>query len=501
METSQLSIPSLLFTFIFLLLLFKILWNSRKSRAHKLPPGPWNLPIVGSMHHLAGELLHRRLHRLAMTFGPILRFKLGEINFISITSPELAREILKTHDKIFACRPPLMSSTYILYNNSSLVFSPCGKYWSELRKLCAMNLFTNKRIKGFGQIRQEASRNLVERIRAAEGTLPVSMSELFLEVAYLTIAKAAFGKDGSSVHQKSFFTACKEFFKLAGGFHLQEFFPSLGFLGDFTGLKARMKGIHKLFDAIMNEVIEMHQSRTVNEGDPDEDLLDVMLRLQREGALDIPLNMDSIKAVVLDLFLGGTETTAIIWEWIMTELIRHPDIMKKAQLEVRNAVNGKTIVEESDVHTLPYLNMIIKESLRLHPPGPFIVPRYCQETCEVAGYTIPVGYRVIINAWSIMRNPKSWDEPESFRPERFEGNPFDIGVTNFDFLPFGGGRRICPGISFGITSLTNVLANILYHFDWKLPEGKKPEELDSDEILGLSLTRKNELWLVGTPYK
>ncbi|PKA57392.1 Premnaspirodiene oxygenase [Apostasia shenzhenica] len=522
METAPPSpntIPWTLFFTIFITFVFlfmkKYLRKISPTHDHKLPPGPWNLPIVGSMHHLAGEILTRRLHRLAKTYGPILRFKLGERNFISITSPELAKEILKTHDKIFANRPPdLMIGTYIFYNNTDLVFAPYGKYWTEVRKLCTIYLFTNKRISSFAQIRHEVSRYLVERIRAAEGASPVNMSDLFFEASYLTIVRSAFGsKGGDNVDLLGFFEAVKETFKLAGGFNLQDLFPSLRFLGDYTGMRAKMKRIHSKMEKICNDAIEMHRRKNVAEGDPDEDLLDVLLRIQKEGALDIPFTMDNVKAILTywpanfsflilqDFFLGGTETTATNWEWILTELVRHPDIMKKAQLEIRNAFNGKSNIEESDFHTLPYLNMIIKESLRLHPPAPFLIPRYCYESCEIGGYTIPAGYRVMVNIWSILRNPESWDEPEIFRPERFQDNPYDLGLTNFDYLPFGGGRRTCPGISYGMRSLTNVLANVLYHFDWKPPGGKRPEELDADETLGIGLTRKNVLWLIGTPHK
>lgn len=182
----------------------------------------------------------------------------------------------------------------------------------------------------------------------------------------------------------------------------------------------------------------------------------------------------------------------------MSELIRYPKVMQKAQLEVRQALNGKTRIEEEDIDKLPYLNQVIKEALRLHPTAPLLVPRLCREEVELAGYTIPVESRIMINVWAMMRDSKNWEDPEIFRPERFEENALDLGVANFEYVPFGGGRRICPGMSFAFASMQCWLAQLLFYFDWELPGGKSPQELDVEESFSLSLTRKNHLCLVAT---
>ncbi|PKU61391.1 Cytochrome P450 71D7 [Dendrobium catenatum] len=187
-------------------------------------------------------------------------------------------------------------------------------------------------------------------------------------------------------------------------------------------------------------------------------------------------------------------------DWAMAELIRHPEVMRKAQLEVRRVLNGRAKINEVDFKDLPYLNMLIKETLRLRTPAPILVPRYSTETVELGGYTIPAGSRIVINAWAIMREQNGWEDAERFLPERFENNQVEFVGTNYQYIPFGGGRRICPGISFSMSTMENVLANLLYHFDWKLPGGQNPKELEMKEVSGLSLTRKSDLFLIATPH-
>ncbi|THU57079.1 hypothetical protein C4D60_Mb11t23990 [Musa balbisiana] len=181
----------------------------------------------------------------------------------------------------------------------------------------------------------------------------------------------------------------------------------------------------------------------------------------------------------------------------MSELIRHPSIMERAHKEVREALKGKKRVEESDMDKLNYMKLIIKETLRLHPSLP-LLPRLSRETSEVMGYKIEAGTRVFVNAWAICRDPQYWDDAESFKPERFEGSPIDFKGFDFEYLPFGAGRRICPAIEYGLTVVEVVLANLLFHFDWKLPNGMKPEELDMREKMALLVPRQTELKLLAT---
>lgn len=338
----------------------------------------------------------------------------------------------------------------------------------------------------------------MNKIRMGRGS-PVNLTEMFLSLASTTVARAAIGK--GSAHLKKFLNAMREPFEHLSGFDVVDFFPSWNFIGGLTGLRDRLEKVHQHLDEILDEIFEEHRANKVEGEDVGEDIVDVLFRLKNHGELDISLTTDNIKAVILDLFLAGTETTSSTMDWAMSELIKHPNVMQKVQLEVRNVFKGKENIEERDISKLPYLNQVIKETLRLHPVGPLLLPRLCRETIDLEGYTIPAGTRVLINAWAIMREPSCWVDAESFQPERFEGSNFDFKGSKFKYIPFGSGRRICPGIAFATAGIGYWLAQLLFHFDWKLAGGKMPEELDMKETFGLTASRKNDLFLVATPYK
>ncbi|KAG4204489.1 hypothetical protein ERO13_A04G046720v2 [Gossypium hirsutum] len=184
----------------------------------------------------------------------------------------------------------------------------------------------------------------------------------------------------------------------------------------------------------------------------------------------------------------------------MSEMIKNPRVMTKAQAEVRQVFEGKGNVDETGVHQLKYLKCVIKETLRLHPVVPLLIPRESSKNCVVNGFEIPAKTRVIVNAWAIGRDPNYWVEPEKFEPERFVNSSVDFMGTNFEFIPFGAGRRICPGILFAQPNVELPLAQLLFHFDWKLPGGMKQEDLDMTEKFGVSMKRENDLVLVPSPY-
>jgi cytochrome P450 len=196
---------------------------------------------------------------------------------------------------------------------------------------------------------------------------------------------------------------------------------------------------------------------------------------------------------------AGGETTSTTIIWAMAELVRDLRVMKKARYEVREIFNKKGI-GENNINELKYLKLVVKETLRLHPPSPLLLPRECGQACEIDGYNIPAKSKVMVNAWAIGRDPKYWSEPERFYPERFIDNNFDYKGSNFEYTPFGAGRRICPGSTFGLRNIDLALAMLLYHFDWKLPNGIRSEELDMTEEFGVAVRRKDNLLLFPSVY-
>lgn len=202
-----------------------------------------------------------------------------------------------------------------------------------------------------------------------------------------------------------------------------------------------------------------------------------------------------------DIFIAGTDSSVTVIEWAMAEMMKNPRVMEKAQAEVRQAFDKNGNVDEIGLHELQYLKLVVKETLRLHTPLPLLLPRECGERCKILGYDIPKGSKVIVNAWAIARDPRYWNDAESFYPERFLDSSIDYKGNYFKYIPFGAGRRICPGMLFGMANIELPLAQLLFHFNWKLPNGEQNNDLDMAENFGGSVRRKNDLFLVPTPYR
>lgn len=205
--------------------------------------------------------------------------------------------------------------------------------------------------------------------------------------------------------------------------------------------------------------------------------------------------------LVQDVLAAGTDTTYTVLEWAMTELLRHPQVMAKLQNELRSTGRKRSdIIVPDEYEKIPYLEAVIKETLRVHPPVPLLVPREARNDVNIMGYDIVAKTMVIVNAWAIGRDPTLWDEPDEFRPERFLNSSVDIRGHDFQLIPFGAGRRSCPGISFAMVTNEIALANLLHKFNWELPNGMKRGDLDMTETTGSTIHKKEPLLAIATPY-
>ncbi|XP_019190859.1 PREDICTED: premnaspirodiene oxygenase-like [Ipomoea nil] len=490
----------------FLIFCICILWAKSKAAAkQKLPPGPWKLPLIGSLHHLVGgSLPHRSLRNLSRKYGPIMHLQLGEISTIVISSPQLARAITKTHDLVFASRPKIMALDIVFYKSTDVALSPYGDYWRQMRKICVLELLSMKMVKSFCSFRQEELSNLVSSIRLSSETgFPTNLTEKVSWFTSSLIAKVAFGRVCSE-DQGKFIALLKQVLSLAGGFDLGDLFPSKKWIHYTSGMKPKLLKLHheldKIFDIIIGDHKENHLANSTNSSGKDEDIVDVLLRVKEGGELQFPITEDNIKAVINDMFSTGTETSATTIIWAMSEMIKRPSVMAKAQAEVRQALKGNKTFDDKDLENLTYLKLVIKETLRLHPPLPLIHPRESMEEAKIGEYIIPPKTRVIINAWALATNPESWEDPERFLPERFENSSVDFMGNHYEFIPFGAGRRMCPGISFAYTSIALSLAGLLYHFNWELPDGVSPKDLDMTEAVGVIASKKKDLCLIARPF-
>ncbi|KAE9595377.1 putative cytochrome P450 [Lupinus albus] len=500
MESEFFNFTTLISFSIFLIVALKLCSSLKKTDSTpNIPPGPWKLPILGNIPHIITSTPHRKLRDLAKIYGPLMHLQLGEVFTIIVSSAEYAKEIMKTHDIIFASRPIILASELLCYNSTNIVFSPYGNYWRQLRKICTLELFTPKRINSFKPIREEEFTNLINMIGSLHGS-PINLTEAVLSSIYTITSRAAFGKKFKG--QEESISLAKESVVVAGGFNIGDFFPSAKWLQVFTGIRPKLERLHQKQDRIMENVINEHkEAKSIakeDKGEVEKDLVDVLLKFEEGNGInqDICLTKNNIKAILQDIFGGGGETSATTIDWAMAEMVRDPRVMKKAQAEVRVVFNEKERVDEIYINELKYLKLVVKETLRLHPAAPLLLPRECGQECEINGYHIPIKSKVIINAWAIGRDPNYWIDPERFYPERFIDSKIDYKGSNFEYIPFGAGRRICPGSTFGLMSVEMGLAFLLYHFDWKLPNGMKNEELDMTEVFGVTVRRKQDLYLI-----
>lgn len=430
-----------------------------------------------------------------------MHLSLGQIPTIVVSSAGLARDVLKTHDHVFCDRPRLVSAQYLSFGWSDVTFSPYGKYWRNARRICVTELLSGRAVAGFGSVRGEETARLVEAVKGRVGT-QVDLSELLFALANDVVCRAAFGRrfEGGGGGLVDVLTETQELF---AGFCLGDFFPRWRWLDVMTGYRKRLERNLSDLRRVCDEIIQEHLMKNKeNGGDEGEDFVDVLLRVQRQEDLEVPITDDNLKALVMDMFVAGTDTTSSTLEWVMTELARHPLAMKMVQEEVRRVASkggggkGGGGVEERHLQELHYMKAAIKEAMRIHPPVPLLVPRESMESCKLDGHYIPARTRVLINTYRIGRDPESWDDPLEFRPERFLNTDIDFKGQDFRFLPFGGGRRGCPGFSFGLATVEFALARLLYHFDWELPPGVESDTMDMSETFGLATRKKTPLVLV-----
>ncbi|KAL5125208.1 Premnaspirodiene oxygenase [Glycine soja] len=460
-----------------------------------LPPGPWKLPIIGSIHHMIGFLPHHRLRELALKHGPLMHLKLGEVPAIVVSSPEVAKEVMKTYDSIFAQRPHQVGADIMCYGSTDIATAPLGGYWKQLRRICSQELLSNKRVRSYQSIREEEVLNLMRLVDANTRSC-VNLSEKVSCMTSAITARATFGEKCKD--QEDFISLVKKLLKLVERLFVFDIFPSHKWLHVISGEISKLEELQREYDMIIGNIIRKAEKKT---GEVEVDsLLSVLLNIKNHDVLEYPLTIDNIKAVMLNMFGAGTDTSSAVIEWTMSEMLKNPRVMTKAQEEVRRVFGSKGYTNEAALEDLKFLKAVIKETLRLHPPFPLLLPRECRETCEVKGYTIPAGTKVIVNAWAIARDPKYWSEAEKFYPERFMDSPIDYKGSNHELIPFGAGRRICPGISFGVSSVELCLAQLLYYFNWELPNGNKENDLEMTEALGASSRRKTDLVLVPISY-
>ncbi|CAL5017494.1 unnamed protein product [Urochloa decumbens] len=493
-ESLLLLLPLLL---LFLLpLCFSTVWSGRRRGKKKLPPSPLALPLIGHAH-LIGAHPHVSLRRLANRHGGedgLMLLRLGVVPTLVASSMGAAQAVLRTHDLSFASRPQSICGDVLLYGPSDIAIAPYGERWRLAKKLATTHLLSVRKVQSLRAAREEEVALVINKIHgAAETRDAVDMSELLSKFTNDIVCRAVAGQSFRlKGRDRVFRELIDEALVLLSGFNLENFYPGLaraagGFLT--RSVRRKAENLRVQWDRFLDKLIDEHAKEKADGGgsDPECDFIHVLLSVQEEYGL----SRDSIKAILVNMFAAGTDTAYQTLEFAMVELMMHQKAMARLQHEVRSRVpKGQNTINECSLTGMTYLKAVIKETLRLHPPSPLLLPRLSLEDCDVEGFQVPVGTTVLVNVW---------EAAEEFIPERFIQNEeinkgVDLRGMDFQFLPFGSGRRMCPGINFGLASIEIMLANLVYHFDWELSKGV--DMIDMTEVFGLIVSRKEKLFLI-----
>ncbi|KAF7045720.1 hypothetical protein CFC21_054800 [Triticum aestivum] len=455
--------------------------------AGRIPPGPTPLPLVGNLLCLRRGNLHHTLARLARAHGPVMTLRLGLTTAVVVSSRDAAREAFTRHDRRLAARAVPDAARGLGFADRSMLWLPSSDpLWKSLRGIAAAHAFSPRALAAARGVRERKVRDMVSYFRGRAGR-EVDVGQAMYAGVLNLVSSALCSVDvvdmGAAESGQGVRELVEELVAVIAKPNISDLVPFLRRL-DLQGWRrwSAMR-IGKIF-LILDGIIDCRMANTSTEEKLSHgDFLDSLLELFSTGKIA----RDGLTAILFDLFTAGSDTMALTVEWAMAELLRNPGVMAKVRAEIDDAVGGKESIDETDAAGLPYLQAVLKEAMRLHPVGPILLPhRAVEEGVEIGGYAVPEGSTVIFNAWAIMRDPAVWESPDEFVPERFLGmadadQAVDFRGKAFEFIPFGSGRRLCPGLPMAERVLPFILASLLHAFEWRLPDGVSAEELDVSE--------------------
>ncbi|KAL3646836.1 hypothetical protein CASFOL_009380 [Castilleja foliolosa] len=500
------------------LLLYAAWAAATKQRHHRLeevrllPPGPKPWPVFGNILQLAGSSSapHQSFAKLADQYGAVMTLHLGSMTTVVISSSAAACAMFRNHDAVFAGRTIYESMKGEIGNEGSLITAQYGPHWRMLRRLCMAGFFAAAPLDAMRGARGKCVDRMVEYIRDASssGAGGVDVGRFFFLMAFNMIGNLIFSKDlldPKSERGAEFFYHAGKVTEMAGKPNVADFLPFLKWV-DPQGIRRRTQfHVKRAFD-VAGEFLK-ERMREMGNGpgyaEKRKDYLDVLLEYKGDGCVEGPNAFSStiINVIVFEMFTAGTDTTTSTLEWAMTELLHNPKTLNKVQTEIRTVIGPGKKVQEQNLDQLPYLKAVIKETLRLHPPLPFLVPHKALDSCKFLGFTVPKETQILVNVWALGRDPNNWIDPLKFKPDRFlEPKVADYKGQHFEFIPFGSGRRMCPALPLATRVLSLALGSVLYSFDWVLGDKMKAEEMDMTERMGITLRKAVPLKAIPIPY-
>nr|CAB3486326.1 unnamed protein product [Digitaria exilis] len=482
----------------------------------RLPPGPTSLPVIGHLHLLRPPV-HRTFQKLAARVGPLMHIQLGSTHCVVASTADVAAELIRGHEGSISERPLTAVARQFAYDSSGFAFAPYNAHWRFMKRLCMSELLGPRTVEQLRPIRRAGTVSLLRAaLASSERGEEVDLTRELIRLANTGMIRMVASTVPGSVADEAQ-ELVKAVAELVGAFNVDDYI-ALCRGWDLQGLRRRAVDVHRRFDALLEEILrhkeEAREARAfVADGDDVEDskkkatlhsskdLLDILMDKAEDETAEVKLTRDNIKAFVIDVVTAGSDTSAAMVEWMLVELMNNPESMRKVVNEIDAVVGPDRIAGEADLPRLPYLMAAYKETLRLHPAAP-IAHRQSSEEMVIQGYTIPAQAAVFINVYAIGRDPAFWEEPMAFRPERFlpggKAESIEPRGQHFNFMPFGSGRRGCPGMGLALQSVPAVLAALVQCFDWATSDGSA-KKIDMDESDGLVCARKNPLLLRPTP--
>ncbi|KAL8154041.1 hypothetical protein V2J09_011801 [Rumex salicifolius] len=470
-----------------IIFLFLVLLKRSRKMASNLPPSPPALPIVGHLHLLKNGSYHRSLEALAHQYGPILYLSLGRCRVLVVSSPRAAEQCFTKNDVVFANRPNFIVGQLLGYDFSIVPWAQYGDHWRNLRRLTTLQALSSHRINTLSWIRQEEIRFVIREVMlgSGRGRVKIDLNAAFLRLVRNIMVRIVSGRrwddggpeDDDVFKPTAFMTVC-------------DFLPVLRWFG-YGGMEKSFLELHRKRDEYLQGLID--EFRKKKDGGKEAAMVEELLALQKA---EPEYYTDPIlKGILLVMYTAGTDTSARTMEWAMSLLLNHPAVLEKARSEIDVHVPSTRLVADEDLPNLPYLRCIVYETLRLYPVVSLLIPHFSSGDTTVEGYDVPKGTVVVVNAWALHRSPDVWENPLEFKPERFVG--VEGNRDGFRFMPFGVGRRACPGANLGVRVVMLTLAALIQGFEWeKAEDGAVDME---EEGGGITMPKRRPLVAFCTP--
>ncbi|KAH7677685.1 Isoflavone 2'-hydroxylase protein [Dioscorea alata] len=500
---------TIIFTTIVLIILIKLLIFSKTQNKNKTkkPPSPTSLPILGHLHLLINnkQPLYKTLTQLSINHGPIMLLRFCFRHVLIVSSFSAATEFFTNLDIIFANRPKLPTEGHLTYNHTTLGTSSYGPHWRNIRRIVAVHLFSSAKLNSSSTIRAAETHALVRRLFKGGSEfkrvdIRTVLHEMVLNVMMMLVAGKRYYVDegvGADVDEVKWFEEMvEETFKLSGMSNVRDFLPELLRVVDVHGVEKKLARLEKMWDEYLQRLIDelrgkLGHENNVNESIARMNLIGTLLAMQEDEDPDYYTD-NLIKAQVLSLLSAGTDTSSATLEWGLSLLVNHPQVLKKAQDEIDELVGHDRLIKEFDIPNLPYLHCIVLEILRLYPAAPLLLPHESSQDCRVFGFDIPRGTILVVNAYAMHRDPEIWEDALVFKPERFLGGEEKVKMM----MPFGMGRRRCPGEGLSFRLVELVLGALVQCFEWERVED---EEMSMEGGAGLDMHKAMALELMCKP--